>query len=214
MTDRKTPKHFNQAIIWGQIHEFTRKTTDNNKFYIEMSVKCPFPKYGNVRVFVRLWGEEKVEDFMKAFKPGDLVRLQGAFSQYRDKDGKAQTNFTAYKAEAWDPANDKHQHKRAVFVLLGEVNAYEALAEGGRLFLKVKIENDDENKKYDREDVFEMFVPEGTSLDFAAEYPTGSLVRVKGVISQEEDEFGDILIPSRPVVVELARAGKEEGVPF
>lgn len=213
MIDQKTPKHFNQAIIWGQIHEFKRKTSEpNNKYFIELSVKCPFPKYGNVRVFGRIWGEELVEEFMKAFKPGDLVRLQGAFSQYKDKDGNAQTNFSFYRADAWDPANDKHTHKRATFRLLGEVNAYESLAEGGRLFLTVKLEN--ENSKYDREDIFEIFVPEGVSLDFGAEYPASTLVRVKGVISQEEDEFGDVTVPSRPVIVEMNRAGKDEAVPF
>ena len=198
-------KHFNGANVWGVLHEFTKKTTENGKAYIEVSVNCPNAKYGNVRVFGRLWGGDKAELFIKSFSPGQKVKLQGNLAQYKGKKDRTCTNFNFYAAEAWDPESDQHKTNRATFILVGEVTSFEDGKDEGRLLISVKREGA-------AEEVFEVFIPTQALLDFA--YPViGKLYRVKGVMAQEADEFGDVVKYSRPVVVEMEEKAADTPAP-
>lgn len=198
-------KHFNGANVWGVIHEFAKKTTEKGKAYIEISVNCPNAKYGNVRVFGRLWGEEKAELFIKAFRPGQKVKLKGNLAQYKGKKERTCTNFNFYGVEEWNPESDQHKASRATFIIVGEVTAFEDGKDESRLLMAVKREDADE-------EVFEVFIPAQALLDFA--YPgTGKLYRVKGVMAQEEDEFGDVVKYSRPVVVGMEEKAADTPAP-
>ncbi len=201
-------KHFNQTTVKGVLHEFTRKTSEKKngkRRFLELVVNCPHPQYGNVRVFGRLWGDEKVKSFMESFRNGDSIKLVGNMAQYRDKSDEVKTNFSFFSFEPWDPSSDKHPHKRATFIFQGEAVSFDDSGREARLSIKVRLEND----SFQKEDVFELSA--GKACDaFTAPEP-GNLVRVKGRIIQDEDEYGDIVIPSRPVIEELAPAGKGKG---
>lgn len=121
-------KHFNSANVWGRIHSMTRKTSDNDKPFVEVAINCESSAYGNVRAFGYLWGEDAVAAFMKAFRPKATVHLRGAFAQYKGRHEAIKTSFTFWKAAPWDPATGKHKAPRAAFILVGECMAYE---EGG-----------------------------------------------------------------------------------
>lgn len=192
-------KHFNGANVWGVLHEFAKKTTENGKAYIEVSVNCPHPKYGNVRVFGRLWGEDKAELFAKSFMPGQKVNLKGNLAQYKNKKERTCTNFNFYIVEPWDSESDRHKSSRATFILVGEVTRFEDGKDEGRLVVAVRREGASEES-------FEVFIPAQTLLDISYPEP-GKLYRVKGVMAQEEDEFGDVVRYSRPVVAGMEKKG-------
>lgn len=206
-----TPKHFNRAHVWGEVREFTKKTTEKGgKPFIEVVMDCRYPAYGNVRAFGRLWGEKGYKAWMDAVRPGSLVKLTGGMSQYGEP-GAVKTNFNFYSFEPWDPEKDNHKHRRAVFILLGEVVDYEDLVEAK---LTLKLRNEEEGREA-KEALFELIVGPGAENKDGVVLEPGALVRVKGHLLQEEDEFGDIVKPCRPVVVEVqATKGGQVEVPF
>ena len=199
-------KHFNQAIVKGVLYEYTKKSAEKGgqkRRFLELVVTCPHPQYGNVRVFGRLWGK-KVDDFMKSSKNGDLLKLSGNLAQYKDRKEETKTNFSCFSFEAWKPEEDKHPHKRATFILVGEVISYDDGGTEPYLTLKVKLEGEN----FLKEETFELSVPGSVCDAFSAPEP-GSLVRVKGRIIQDEDDFGDVVVPSRPVIKELEFLNKK-----
>lgn len=208
-------KHFNRANIWGQLTSVEEKTTEGGgKPYIEIQVNCQHPRYGAVIAFGRLWGANNCEEFRASgIKTGETVSLTGVLAQYKGRNDATRTNFSFFRLARWNPAESKHSFKRATFILLGEVTAYEEAVGHAKIFLKVR----QEPEGYDaREDVFELHVPPGLVLDPLIQAHPGALVRVKGELEQEEDEYGDVTTHARPVIrsLEAAQEKTTDGVPF
>lgn len=203
-------KHFNQAHIYGALQKVEEKKTEgNNKPYIELTVNCHGP-YGRVLVFGRLWGKAAAKSFKSSFREGSLVHLTGALAQYEGRNKEVKSNFSFYRIEGWDPYSCQHMHRRATFILVGDVVGYKEFDTEGRLSLKVVTEHEGQAAE---EKTFEIMVPLDLSLDFLSEYSKGSTVRVKGRIRQEEDDAGDVTVYARPLLFEIKINAREEA-PF
>lgn len=195
-------KHYNGANVWGRLREFTRKTTSGGKHYVDVIIDCASGKYGNVHAFGRLWGEAAVDRFMEAFRPGARVCMRGNLAQYTGKKDALRTNFNFYKAEAWDPAGSKHTHRRATFVIVGAVLSFEDLGDEGRLRVSVARE---------KREAEEFVLYTSSRLTFDIE--EGGLYLLKGCLAQEDDEWGQVVKPARPVVF-LAEEKKDASTPL
>lgn len=201
-------KHFNSANVWGRIHDMTRKTSENNKPFVEVAVNCESAAYGNVRAFGYLWGEDAVAAFMRDFRPKTTVHLRGIFSQYKGRKDAIRTNFTFWQAGAWDPATGKHKTPRAAFILVGECTGYEEGADDGKLTMKIVKENPD------GEDLFELAVSAEALLTLGGLPEAGRLYQVKGALAQDDDEFGAMEKACRPVVMAMEERSEKSEVPF
>lgn len=206
--------HFNRAFVFGVIEEIKEEDTQNKKPYLSLTVNCSYARHGNVKAFGRLWGKDAVAGFKKQFKKGSSVRLTGVLTQYEGKNNAVKTSFNFYKADPWDPAADQHSFRRATFILVGSVVSFQEGGPEAHLRLKVRTETKGQDKA--EEHLFHLSVPADLSLDFTAEFPDGADVRIKGRLAQTEDEFGDVIIYTRPLVSEVSRAKEKAGeeVPF
>ncbi len=195
-------KHFNAAHIWGVVRDLKKLKSKNGKPYLELQVDCPSARYGQVRVYCRMWKEEKVDEFIQLCKPTNEVKLSGVLSQYNGRDGNVKTNFTIFAAEPWNPEQSRHRHKRAVFILLGELMDIADEGQETILTMRLKRENVDE-------EVFYLYMSDETLLNYGRPEP-GRTYRLKGAMCQEEDQWGEALGPLRPVVEELKEMNHEE----
>ncbi|GJQ44285.1 MAG: hypothetical protein DWB56_06850 [Candidatus Jettenia sp.] len=88
------------------------------------------------------------------------------------------------------------KEKKAAFRLVGEVEGFEGNS------LKVLVRQEAKEGYEEKEEVFEVFVPDDVLL-LSKDPSLGTLVRLKGYIQAEEDEFGDRKGPQQPIVKEL-----------
>ncbi len=205
-------RHFNSAHVWGLLKEFKEKETANGKAYVDVVIDCSSEKYGNVRAFGRLWGKF-VQEFLEDFRPGDLVAMRGMLSQYEGRKGAIRTNFTLYGAEHWEPADSKHKHRRAAFILATEVLDIDDSGEETVVHVRFGPQNGDPEE-------YVIALHPDKILDIEA----GGIWRLKGAIEQDEDEWGEVTRAARPVILVVQKmkgpaaqtpAGKdEEDVPF
>lgn len=196
--------HFNRAIIWGEITALDKKTTINKTPYLDVRVNCRGP-YGRIRAFCRVWGRQQVDEFTAEFQKGSLVRLQGFMGQYRDKKDRIRTNFAVYQGEPWDPAVDEHKERRATFILVGVVKGFEEIDGEGALIVAVTIETEGYGA---RTEEFEVRVPTEVQLDFKGELAPGRTLRIKGVLAQEEDGYGELKRAARLMAREIEDVGE------
>ncbi len=201
-------KHFNSANVWGRIHDIKRKTSDNDKPFVEVAVNCESAAYGNVRAFGYLWGEEAVAAFMKDFRPKAPVHLRGLLSQYKGRKDAVRTNFTFWQTGAWDPTTGKHKMPRAAFILVGECTGYEEGGGDGKLTMKIVKENPA------GEDLFELAVSAEALLSLGGMPEAGRIYQVKGALAQDDDEFGAMEKACRPVAMAIEERNAGEEVPF
>ena len=205
--------HYNAAHIWGTIHDIENKETENNKKpYLEVQVNCPSSKYGNIRAFCRVWGEQRVNSILKHFSVGDRINARGMVSQYVGRHKVIKTNFTIFDIFFWNPAEDKHKDARSAFILSGECDAFEAATGDtpGRLSIRV-VRTDEDETKVLSDETFVVEFPKHMAIDLGGEPAVGSTYRVKGSLQQEEDEFGELTVPSRPVVMGIQEVKESAG---
>ncbi len=195
-------KHFNAAHIWGVVRDLKKLKSKNGKPYLELQVDCPSARYGPVRAFCRMWQVEKVDEFVRLCKPTNEVKLSGVLSQYNGRDGNVKTNFTIFSAEPWNPEQSRHRHKRAVFILLGEIIDVADEEQETVLTVRLKREGVDEER-------FCLYLSDETLISYGRP-EVGRIYRLKGAMVQEEDQWGETRGPLKPVVEELQEMSNEE----
>lgn len=183
--------HYNGATVWGTLDKFQWEKTETGKDYLEIFVDCQHASLGNVRVLGRIWKQDVGEALLKQFQRGSEMRLEGNIQQYQGRNEVTRTTFNFYR---FRPGPLKE--KKAAFRLVGEVKWFEGNC------LKVLVRQEAKEGYEKKEEVFEVFVPNEILLGIT-EPSVGELVRLKGYIAHEEDEFGDAKGPQRPVVRQL-----------
>lgn len=177
---------FNGGNVWGRVVSVKRERSKKKSPYLAVLVDCSGPR-GNVRVYGRLWGEDRIESFLSQFKAdaSALVRFRGFFGQYKKGDDVL-SNYTFFN---WEPSAG--QEPRAAFVLSGSVVDFDVF-EG---LLRVRVIRPAKNGYPEVDEVFEVFAP-------GFECEAGQRVEVKGCLQQGEgeDDFGVATGPVRPVV--------------
>lgn len=190
-------KHYNGATVWGILDKFARKLTDNGKPYLDIFIHCQHAQYGNVKILGRIWGKELVDEFMDdvqngRIKKGVELRLEGNFQQYDGHDGTVRTSFNFYRYE-FGPLKEC----KAAFRLVGEVISFEDDK------LKILITQEQKGDFEPKQERFEVVVPSIVQLEMPGNLVPGQMVRVKGYMEMEEDEFGDSKEYQHPVVKQL-----------
>ena len=56
-------KHFNAGNVWGRVAEIKDETSTKKTPYLQILIEAPSEEYGNVKVYGRLWGKEKITAF-------------------------------------------------------------------------------------------------------------------------------------------------------
>lgn len=195
-------KHYNGATVWGCLDKFARKVTDNNKPYLETFLLCQHAVYGNVRVLGRIWGKDTVDEFLDDVRAGRIkkgvdMRLEGNIQQYNGRNEETKTTFNFYRYEL-GPLKEK----KAAFRLVGEVVSFDTGNVGCADYALaniVVIQEQKENFEPKREE-FEVFVPNAVLLELPVNPAPGQMVRLKGYLQNEEDEFGESKGQQRPIV--------------
>lgn len=186
-------KHYNGCTIWGLLDKYEKKDTETGKPYLEVFVNCQHPQYGGVRVLGRVWGADNIQQFTEMYKRNSEMRLEGNLQQYLGRNDEVKTTFNFFKFN-YGPLKEQ----KAAFRLTGIVQSY---AEG---ILKLLIRQ--ENEGYaPKEEIFTVMVSLEASLSVGelGDPVTGDLVRVKGYLQIEEDEFGDPKGPQMPIVKQM-----------
>lgn len=194
-------KHYNGATVWGSLDKFARKVTDNNKPYLEIFLLCQHAVYGNVRVLGRIWGRDTVDEFLDDVRAGKIkkgvdLRLEGNIQQYNGRNEETKTTFNFYRYEL-GPLKEK----KAAFRLVGEVVSFDIGNIGCADYALaniVVIQEQKENFETKREE-FEVFVPNAVLLELPVNPSPGQMVRLKGYLQNEEDEFGESKGQQRPI---------------
>ncbi len=184
-------KHYNGATIWGVLEKYKIDQTENGKTFVEIYVHCQHPSYGNVRILGRIWDGDLIETLKTRYKKDDEIRLEGSLQQYKGRNDVIRTSFNFYRIQP-GPLKEK----KAAFRLVGEVQSYQDS------ILKILVRQESEGYA-PKEEVFEVFVPLIVSLEMKNDPEAGKLIRVKGYMQVEEDEFGDAIGQQKPVVKQL-----------
>lgn len=188
-------KHYNGATIWGLLDKYEPKETETGKPYLEVFVNCQHPQYGGVRVLGRVWGKDNIQQFTEMYKRNSEMRLEGNLQQYEGRNGEVKTTFNFFKFN-YGPLKEQ----KAAFRLTGIVQSYEA----NTLKLLVRQENEGYAPK---DETFTVMVSLEALLSMgeAGDPATGELIRVKGYLQIEEDEFGDMKGPQMPIVKQMEK---------
>jgi len=172
-------KHFNAGHVWGRVAEIKEETSTKKTPYLQILIEVPNENFGNVKVYGRLWGEEKITAFKAHHQahPEESYHFRGFFNQY-EKGGVRYSNYTFYD---WNAANGKEY--RATFVLVGDVTKTEAVDGEGKIYLYLLREGQKGYK--DMEETFEVYI--GTPDDLAMMQP-GMMIEIKGLLKTKEPE--------------------------
>lgn len=190
-------KHYNGATVWGILDKFARKISDGGKPYLEIFIHCQHAQYGNVKILGRIWGKDVVDGFMDDVKDGKMkkgveLRLEGNMQQYHVRNEDVRTSFNFYRYE-FGPLKER----KAAFRLVGEVASF---ADDTLKIVVIQEQKEDFEPK--REE-FEMIVSKIVQLEMPGNVDAGQVVRAKGYMEMEEDEFGEAKEYQRPVVKHL-----------
>ncbi len=123
----------------------------------------------------RIWNNDIANQCTKQFKKCDGVRLEGNIQQYVGRNEVVRTTFNFFRIQ---PGLMKE--KKAAFRLVGEVEGFEGNS------LKVLVRQEAKEGYEEKEEVFEVFVPDDVLL-LSKDPSLGTLVRLKGYIQAEED---------------------------
>ena len=186
-------KHYNGCTIWGILDKYEEKETETGKPFLEVFVNCQHHQYGNVRVLGRVWGKDNMLQFTEMFRRGSEIRLEGNMQQYTGRNGQVKTTFNFYKFN-YGPLKEQ----KAAFRLTGIVQEPETQDAASMLKLLVRQENEGYAPK---DEIFTVIISTEASLSLngSNDPGLGDLVRVKGYLQVEEDEFGDTKGPQMPV---------------
>jgi len=181
-------KHFNSGNIWGRVLEAKAEKSEKGTSYISLLIECPNEKYGPVKVYGRLWNQDKINKFNEAYKtnPGAIFRFRGFFNQY-EKDGKVNSNYTLYDWQITSGLVHEETPLRAAFVIVGTISKAEKIEEEGKICVKCLREGRDGYA--DVEENFELWIQTGKDCE---DYQPGDLVEIKGLLRTKdpEDFFG------------------------
>lgn len=187
--------HYNGATVWGQLDKYSWKKTETGKPYLEMFVNCIHAQWGNVRLLGRIWKKDIGEILTARYKHGDEMRLEGNIQQYQGRNEITRTTFNF-----WDVKPGPLKEQKAAFRLVGEVQEFHTITNDGTPLLKILVVQDQKDDFERKEEEFEVYVPNEVLLEANGNPVEGQIVRVKGYLVAEEDEFGGGKGPQRPVV--------------
>ena len=171
-------KHFNAGNVFGKVTEVKEEKSDKDKPYLQISVDTSGDKSGRVTAYCRMWGEQRINEFMNEWKrfPAEAYWFRGFLGQYTSTSGDILSNFTVFNFER------KPAKKRAVFVLKGIISHQpSATVDGGQRFLMEVTRDNGQGE--DNTESFELWSPGEKLLDPVSH---GDLVEVKGLIRQKD----------------------------
>lgn len=210
-TEQKQPAHFNKGIVWGKVTSALEdKMKDGRSEDPEKKVVCCniqlscINDFGKVHVFGKIMQEEAAKRFLAEKNTGKHLRLEGVFSQYKDRTGAMKSNYNFFE---WNlcPSKDLTD-LRAVFILVGRVDDMRYDPDGNPVIV-LTTETHKATKTY--KNTFNLAIDGGQEKEFRP----GEVYRVKGAIRGTEDQFGDT-IAIRPLILEFGLADKiPQGVP-
>jgi hypothetical protein len=171
-------KHFNAGNVFGKITEVKEESSNGGKPYLQISVDVSGDKSGRVKAYCRMWGEQRINEFMNEWKrfPTEAYWFRGFLGQYTSKSGDVLSNFTVFNFER------KADEKRAVFILKGVVSHHPSRTnDSGQRFL-LDVTREGANGKEETES-FELWSPGEKLLD---PVNLGDLVEAKGLVRQKD----------------------------
>lgn len=177
--------HYNGGHIWGLVEGTKEEQSKTGKPFLNVQIHCYSPQNGNVYTYGRIWGRERIDQFLSDLKeePKAMFRFWGFFSQYESR-GEIKCNYTLWK---WTVLPDKSAMPRAAFVMRGELSGMDRAA--GKFSLHVQRQGQEGFQ--DIEEDFFFWVRDTALLDHRE---VGDLVDIKGYLSQGEgeDEYGAV----------------------
>ncbi|MDO8282715.1 MAG: hypothetical protein Q7U10_08885 [Thermodesulfovibrionia bacterium] len=182
-------KHFNKGIAWGKLEGLRRTTSDSvdKKPYLKIYLHCHNALHGNVKVYGRIWGADRIAeaekllmDEDKQLKKGMGLRLEGFFNQYDKKVEDEITrlsNFTFFQIAPYDGTE-----YRAVFILTGVIEIILRDLEEGSIRLSL-------DRQGNQPEEFLLYTDDQKELKGLE---AGQTVQIKGMMAEqgEEDYFG------------------------
>ncbi|MCK4786240.1 MAG: hypothetical protein KAV87_20955 [Desulfobacteraceae bacterium] len=191
-------KKYNGMNGWGKIlsMKMTKKKSGGKK-YLSIKIGCPNRIYGNVRMFLNVWNEDKAIEVEEKFNERDFVNIRGFMGQYSGRHDTTKTSVSAFKIEPWDPEDDQHSKNRMTFVLVGRVVSFR----DGRTEGQAEISIDD------KQSPLKVCIPQ----DLAIDIKEGGFFRIKGAMMIEEDDHGDLVKPLRPVAEKVEEVEEDVG---
>lgn len=186
-------KPCNKANVWGVLEKYKQELTEHEKKpYIRAVIDCRHTKYGSVRALCMIWGEDTVANFKQSCKIGDQIRLIGGLQQYKGRHETLQTTFNIFRFLA-----DTVPERKANFILVGEVD--ELVGDS----LDLLIKHPGTEARAAREENIIVHLTQSVLLNMDKTPEEGDLIRAKGYLMRQEDEYGEETAPQRPVIKEL-----------
>jgi hypothetical protein len=174
---------------WGKILSMTMKKKSVGGKYLSIKLGCQGLKYGNVRIFLNIWSEDKAIEYKENFKQDQFVNIRGFMGQYSGRNDATKTSVSVFNMFPWDPENDQHSKNRMTFILVGRVVSFR----DGRTEGQAEISTNDNNPP------MKVCIPQDLVLDIKE----GGFFRIKGAMMIEEDDHGGLVKPLRPVAEEV-----------
>ncbi len=207
-----TPVHFNKGVAWAKVISATEDKMHDKNFpddpekkivCCNLQMSC-INDFGRVNFFGKIMQEAAAKRFLAEGNAGKTLRLEGVFSQYKDRGGLIKSNYNFFD---WDPCPKKDLlDLRAVFILVGRVDDIR-FNQDGEPVIVLTTETIKGARTY--KNTFNLAIDDGREEEFRA----GEVYRVKGALRPIEDGFGDT-IAIRPLILEFGKAEKApEGVP-
>ncbi len=194
-------KHFNTGNVWGRVADVKEEINANDKKFLSIHSNCSGTT-GNVHAYGRLWGKERIEQFLTAHKkdPGAIYRFRGIYSQYLS----ASARLSNYSYFSWEVAPD--QAPRAAFILKGEVISTDV--RDGEGVLGLRLEREGLNGYKDSKEEFELWT---FSEELVRSFNNGEVHEIKGFHQQGEgeDQFGSATGPVRPYILAAKKIEKK-----
>lgn len=190
-------KDYNGAVVRGTIDRISLKGKAGDKPYLRITIDCP-GKYGKVKAFGSVFGEARMEQFKREFRKGDDVSLEGFLSQY-EKSGELKTSFIFIKGDHWEQSHDQHPYKRATFIIVGEVISIKDHGEEQEATVRIR----NSRKESEHTDLVVHIPPQ---LFFDVE--KGKRQHLTGHLKQDEDDVGNVMIMTRPLVETVRTVGE------
>jgi len=197
--------HFNFGNVWGTVIKAKEGETKKRKTpFLDLEIDCASPEYGRVKAYGRLWGKEKIADFLEAYKghEKDMFRFKGFYGQYEERD----LTYSSYFFHTFEPPGKTASNKgpRAAFILVGDLVSKELVEGEGRIVLEV-VRPAGESESEEKLTLW-LF-----DLDPYYEIEPGDLVEMRGHLRKREAEDfygGSTDDPIRPYVMTVKKRKK------
>lgn len=167
---------------------YRKSLKKNHKKYLQIQLECPNTLHGDIKVYGRLWGDDRIEELLRTLNQdgklmkGTALRLEGFFGQYDGEDDRRLNNYTFFKWHLFEGAE-----YRAVFILTGKIeDIHETEDDEGCVHLHIARQGVNEQTV---EEDFLLFAEDKAEI---ADLRDGQTIQAKGLIAEkgEEDYFG------------------------